>query len=397
MSETSSLLRRRSGGHEDGRVTMVELFFDLVFVFAVTQLSHRLLAHLDPIGALQTALLLFGVWWVWVYTAWVTNWLDPERTPVRLCLFALMLAGLVLSASIPQAFGARTFPFIAAYVGMQVGRTLFFLWAVRHESAARRRNFQRILVWLSTSGVFWIVGAFLGGTVQLLCWSAALLIEISGPAMYFRVPGLGRSSTADWDVHGGHFAERCGLFVIIALGESLLVTGATFAEQDWNATTSLAFLTDFLGSIAMWLVYFNTGAGRAAHRIEHSDDPGRIARIAYTYIHVLIIGGIIVCAVADELVLVHPGHADGAGIAVILGGPALYLVGNALFKWVTNERRTPPLSHLVGLALLLALLPLALSHALSALALGAATTVVVMLVAAWETLALRRSPAPARH
>lgn len=395
MRTASSLLRRR-GGHEDGKVTMVELFFDLVFVFAVTQLSHRLLAHLDPIGALQTALLLFGVWWVWVYTTWVTNWLDPERMSVRLCLFALMLAGLVLSASIPQAFGARTFAFITAYVGMQVGRTLFFLWAVRGEALPRRRNFQRILIWLCVSGALWISGAFLDGAAQFLCWSVALLIEISGPALYFRVPGLGRSTTADWDVHGGHMAERCGLFVIIALGESLLVTGATFAEQAWNATTVAAFVVDFLGSVAMWLVYFNAGAGRAAHRIEHSDDPGRIARIAYTYIHVLIIAGIIVCAVADELVLVHPGHADGAGIAVILGGPALYLIGNALFKWVTNDRRGPPLSHLAGLALLLGLVPVALSHAFSALALGAATTAVMMVVAIWETLALRRGIAPER-
>lgn len=395
MSGSSSLLRRR-GGHENGKVTMVELFFDLVFVFAVTQLSHRLLAHLDPVGALQTALLLFGVWWVWVYTAWVTNWLDPERTPVRLCLFALMLAGLVLSASIPQAFGERTFPFIAAYVGMQVGRTAFFLWAVRHEALPRRRNVQRILVWLSASGALWVAGAFLDGAAQFLCWVVALGIEISGPAMYFRVPGLGRSTTADWDVHGGHFAERCALFVIIALGESLLVTGATFAEQSWNATTGAAFLVDFLGSVAMWLVYFNTGAGRAAHRIEHSDDPGRIARIAYTYVHVLIIAGIIVCAVADEIVLVHPGHADGAGIAAILGGPALYLAGNLLFKWVTNDRRGPPLSHLAGLALMLALVPAATFLHLPALALGAATTVVMMLVAAWETLALRR-PARGAH
>jgi low temperature requirement protein LtrA len=389
MSEANSLLRRR-GGHEDGKVTMAELFFDLVFVFAVTQLSHRLLAHLDLVGALQTALLLFGVWWVWVYTAWVTNWLDPERAPVRLCLFVLMLAGLVLSASIPQAFGERTVTFIAAYVGMQVGRTLFFLWAVRREAKSRRRNFQRILVWLSTSGVFWIAGAFQHGSAQFLCWVVALAIEISGPAMFFRVPGLGRSTTADWDVHGGHFAERCALFVIIALGESLLVTGATFAERSWDSTTVAAFVVDFLGSIAMWLVYFNIGAGRAAERIEQSGDPGRIARVAYTYVHVLIIAGIIVCAVADEIVLVHPGHADGAAIAAILGGPALYLLGNLLFKWVTRDGDGPPLSHLVGLALTLALLPLALSQHVSALALGAATTGVMMVVAAWETLASRR-------
>ncbi|MET0224832.1 MAG: low temperature requirement protein A [Dokdonella sp.] len=382
-----SLLRAR-GGRDSGRVTMVELFFDLVFAFAVTQLSHRLLAHLDWVGAAQTALLLFGVWWVWVYTSWVTNWLDPERTPVRLCLFALMLAGLVLSASIPEAYAERTLPFIGAYVGMQVGRTLFFLWAVRRESLPRRRNFQRILIWLMSSGSLWIVGAFLEGEARFACWAVGLLIEVIGPAMYFRVPGLGRSSTADWDIDGSHLAERCAGFVIIALGESLLVTGATFAEAEWNTAMIAAFVVAFLGSVAMWLLYFDSGAERASHRIAHADDPGRIARLAYTYLHVPIVGGIIVCAVADEISMVHPGHAEAAAIVVILGGPALYLIGNALFKWVTNDRRGPPLSHLAGLGLLLLAAPFA--HALSALALAALTTAVLMLVATWETLAVRR-------
>ena len=382
-----SLLRARQG-RDSGRVTMVELFFDLIFAFAVTQLSHRLLAHLDWIGAAQTALLLFAVWWVWVYTSWVTNWLDPERTPVRLCLFALMLGGLVLSASIPEAFAERTLTFIGAYVGMQVGRTLFFLWAVRHESLPRRRNFQRILIWLMTSGSLWIVGGFLDGEARFACWAVGLLIEVIGPAMYFRVPGLGRSTTADWDIDGGHLAERCAGFVIIALGESLLVTGATFAEAEWTATMIAAFVVAFIGSVAMWWLYFDSGAERASHRIAHSDDPGRIARVAYTYIHVLIVAGIIVCAVADEISMVHPGHAEPAGVVVILGGPALYLVGNALFKWATNDRRRPPLSHLFGLGLLLLAVPFA--HALSALALAALTTAVLMLVAAWETLAVRR-------
>jgi len=382
-----SLLRPRQN-RDSGRVTMVELFFDLVFAFAVTQLSHHLLGYLDWLGAAQTALLLFSVWWVWVYTSWVTNWLDPERTPVRLCLFALMLAGLVLSVSIPEAFTERRFAYIGAYVSMQVGRTLFFLWAVRHESLPMRRNFQRILIWLTTSGSLWVIGAFLEGQARFACWAVGLLIEVVGPAMYFRVPGLGRSTTADWDVDGGHLAERCAAFVIIALGESLLVTGATFAEAGWNTTTIASFVVAFLGSVAMWWVYFDSGAERASHRIAHSDDPGRIARLAYTYIHVLIVGGIIVCAVADEISLVHPGHADDAAIAVILGGPALYLAGNALFKWVTNDRWRPPLSHLIGLALLLAAIPFA--HALSTLALAALTTAILMLVAVWETVALRR-------
>ena len=128
---------RARRGHEHNRVTFVELFFDLVFVFAVTQLSHGLLEHLTLLGALQTGLLMMAVWWAWIDTTWITNWLDPERPPVRLLLFALMLAGLVLSASIPKAFENRALPLALAYVLMQTGRNLFMLWALR---ASRRRQ-----------------------------------------------------------------------------------------------------------------------------------------------------------------------------------------------------------------------------------------------------------------
>lgn len=387
MPHSVSLLRSR-GSHDSGKVGMIELFFDLVFVFAVTQLSHSLLAHLSLAGALQATLLLVAVWWVWIFTSWVTNWLDPERTPVRLGLFVLMLAGLLLSVSIPKAFTERGLLFAGAYIFMQVGRTLFALWAVRTESRSLSRNFLRILVWMLFSGLFWIGGALLEGPQRLACWTLALVIELISPSLFFWVPGLGRSTLADWNVEGNHMAERCGLFVIIALGESLLVTGATFAELPFSAEGLAAFLVAVLGSIALWWIYFDTGAERAHHRIAQASDPGRQARLAYTYLHVLIIAGVIVSAVADELVLVHPGHASTAGIAAIIGGPLLYLLGNALFKWVTSERILPPLSHLIGLALLLGLWPLAQSQVFSALALGTLTTAVLLLVAAWETRAL---------
>lgn len=390
MNPSRSLLRGR-GSHDSGKVGMVELFFDLVFVFAVTQLSHSLLAHLSIGGAVQVALMMVAVWWVWIFTSWITNWLDPEKLPIRLGLFGLMIAGLLLSSSIPKAFTDHGLMFAGAFVFMQVGRTLFAIWAVRGEARNMTRNFQRILAWLVLSGVFWIAGAFLQGDQRLACWALALLIELISPSVYFWVPGLGRSTLEDWNVEGNHMAERCGLFVIIALGESLLVTGATFAELDLSLQGVTAFVVAVLGSIAMWWVYFDSGAERAHHRIAHSTDPGRQARIAYTYLHVLIVAGVIVSAVADELVLMHPDHASDAGILAIIAGPWLFLLGNALFKWVMADRLLPPLSHLVGLALLMLLLPLALNHLFSALVLGALTTMVVMLVAAWETVALRES------
>jgi low temperature requirement protein LtrA len=384
-----SLLRQR--GHADsGKVEMVELFFDLVFVFAVTQLSHTLLADLGAHNALQVGLLLLAVWWVWIYTSWVTNWLAPSRPAVRTALFGLMLGGLVLSASIPQAFGAKGWAFALAYVGMQVGRTLFMLWALRGESRNLVRNFQRILVWLLVSGVCWLLGGWADGSARLGWWALALAIEFISPTLRFWVPGLGRSSTQDWSIDGSHMSERCALFVIIALGESLLVSGATFAGLDWNVHSLVPFIATFAGTVAMWWLYFANGLEQGHHHITHSSDPGRLARTVANYQHLLIVAGVIVCAVADELVLLHPDHADSAGLLAILGGPVLYLVGTMLFKWTTGPRRNPPLSHTIGLVLLAGLVAPAFGFALGPLGLSIACTCVLWLVVVWEAIALRR-------
>jgi low temperature requirement protein LtrA len=388
-SGNHSLLRER-GGERSGRVTNVELFFDLVFVFAVTQLSHALLEHLTLSGVVQTTLLFMAVWWVWIYTSWATNWLDPEKTAVRLMLFVLMLAGLVLSTSIPQAFESRGLAFAGAYVFMQVGRGLFTMWALRRTSPGNYRNFQRINAWLVFAAVFWVAGAFVEAEARLGLWAVALLIEYVSPSLGFWTPGLGRSTTAEWDIEGSHMAERCGLFVIIALGESVLVTGAKFGTLPWTATTVAAFAVSFVGSVAMWWIYFNIGAERASRRIASAGDPGRIARLAYTYVHLLLVAGIILAAVGDELVLAHPtGHTDLKTAAVLLSGPALYLLGNFLFKKVTTESRTA-LSHLIGLLLLAGLAPLALVT--QPLTFSAATTAVLVLVAVWEMVSLRPKP-----
>ncbi|MGH8082970.1 MAG: low temperature requirement protein A [Lysobacter sp.] len=392
----TTLLRLREG---HAKVGYAELFFDLVFVFAVTQLSHTLLEHLNPIGALRTGLLFLGVWWMWIYTSWVTNWLDPEKVPVRLMIFALMLSGLLLSSSLPEAFGEHGLVFAAVFAATQVGRSAFMLWALRGgRSPGNFRNFIRITLWLSASAVLWISGGLADPDTRAWWWLGAVAIEYLGPFAYFRVPGLGRSSLSDWDVEGGHLSERCGLFVIIALGESILITGATFAKLEWNPTTVAGFCVAFLGSVAMWWIYFDSGAARGEHRITHGEDTASQARLAYTYLHLLIVGGIIVCAVADELVLVHPDHAEAAGIAAIIGGPALYLLGCGLFKWVTNTRRFPPVSHCGGLLMLAALAFAAGPMHLSPLLLGMLTTLVFVIVAGWETAAVRRAnSAPVGH
>jgi low temperature requirement protein LtrA len=390
-----TLLRERRP-HEHNRVTTVELFFDLVFAFAITQISHFLLAHFTPLGALQTAILMLAVWWAWVFTAWITNWLDPEQTAVRLMLFALMIVGLLLSTSIPKAFedrllGSRGLAFALAYAAMQVGRSSFFLFAVPKSETAHRRNFIRILSWLSASAIFWIAGGISDGEIRIGLWLVALLIEYAGPAMRFRIPILGASLTQDWIVDGGHMAERCAGFIIIALGESIVVTGATFADAAWTGATIAAGLIALIGSIAMWWIYFHIGAEAGSEHISHAEDTGRFARLAYTYLHLPIVAGIVVSAVGDELLLAHPdGHSGIREILNLIGGPLLYLAGVILFKRAIRGHLQP--SHLAGIGSFVVLTPFA--HLLTALVLSAATTAIMLIVAIWEAMSLGPNRAP---
>ena len=378
--------------HQRSRVTYAELFFDLVFVFAVTQISHTLLGQFTPLGALQTTLLFLGVWWVWVYTSWVTNWLNPELTPVRVLLFLMMLGGLVLATSIPKAFESRGLWFATAYAAMQVGRTTFLLASVPRAQPSIRMNAIRILVWLSISALFWIAGGIAEGHSRLLLWAVALGIEYISAAVRFWIPKYGASSIEDWAVEGGHMAERCAGFIIIALGESIVVTGATFADLAWTTETVSAFASAFIGSLAMWWIYFHRGAEAGSELISKSSEPGRLARLAYTYLHMPIVAGIILSAVADELVLQHPaGHSDLNTILSAIGGPLLFLLGTILFKHTI--RGWLQLSHGAGIAALGILAWFA--GGLSPLMLSILTTAIMILVAGWESISLKSSAAKA--
>ncbi len=378
--------------HLHSRVTYAELFFDLVFVFAVTQVSHTLLGRLTPLGLAQTTLLFLAVWWVWVYTSWITNWLNPELTPVRILLFALMLGGLVLSTSIPQAFESRGLWFAVAYAAMQVGKTVFLWLSTPRSRNLARMNAIRITAWLSASAIFWIAGGFAESYARLLLWAVALAIEYLSPAVRFWIPKYGASQVADWVVEGGHMAERCAGFIIIALGESIVVIGATFAELPWTLETVGAFASAFIGALAMWWIYFHKGAEAGSEEISRSSEPGRLARLAYTYLHMPIVAGIIVSAVADELVLKHPGgHSGLETVLSAIGGPLLFLIGTILFKHTI--RGFLQLSHGVGIIALGVLAWFA--GDLSPLLLSMLTTAIMIVVAAWESISLRSRAAEA--
>jgi low temperature requirement protein LtrA len=392
-SAEPGLVRARSAGETRQRVTNVELFFDLVFVFAVTQLSHFLLGHRTLAGALQAAVLLAMVWLLWAYTAWVTNWFDPEKIPVRLLLIALMLVSLVLSAALPDAFTSSGLLVGAAYAVMQVGRSLFAVWALRGQSAGSPRralalNFRRILIWCCGSGALALAGGLAAGVLpRALLWLAAIGVDLLGGVVGFYTPGLGRASTREWDIEGGHFAERCQAFLLIALGESIVVTGATFGALltgplarpgAGHADSVLAFLVAFCGSAALWWLYFDRSAEEAARLIAASADPGRLGRSAYHFIHPIMVGGIIATAAADDLVLAEPGAVGVAWTSwLILGGTALYIAGHLAFKLTVWRAVSVPR---VAALVVLGLLGLAAPH-VTALVLSACAAVTVVAVA----------------
>jgi len=377
-AQTARLLRDRSGSQ---RVTNIELFFDLVYVFAVTQLSHYLLGHATVPGALQAGLLLVMIWLVWAYTTWVTNWLDPQQMAVRLLLVVLMLISLAMSASLPRAFEDLGLWVGGGYAVQQIGRSVFMVIALRGQ--ALQANFERILAWCVVSGALAVGGGFAHGSARDLLWLLAVGVDLVGGAVGFATPGLGRSRTSDWTIEGGHLAERCQGFILIALGESIVIIGATLEVKSVTASNVTAFVVAFAASVALWWVYFDQSADAAAEKIARSDDPGRLGRSAYHLIHPVMVAGIVVSAAADQIVLSDPGATARTPTAwMILGGPALFLAGHAAFKLVVWRVISWP--RLAGIVVL-ALLALA-AHAIPALALAACGAALVAAVAATDRL-----------
>jgi low temperature requirement protein LtrA len=328
-----SRFARRTVAGEEQRATTLELFYDLVFVFAITQVSHLLLEHLTWEGVGQSIVVLLAVWWSWNYTTWVTNEVDPESIVVRLLLIGLMLASLVMAIAIPEAFGDRALLFAGSYVVIQVGRHTFLTFVAADRGTLERRRAGAILVWFLAAGALWIAGALAEGPARTALWLAALAVDYAAPLVTFWVPGRARVAPEAWQVETAHFAERFQLFIIIALGESIVITGATTSELDLDAARAAAFGLAFLATAALWWLYFNYVARIAQRRLELSPDRTRMARDAYTYLHVVMVAGVIVAAVGDELVIAHPTEElPGRELAAVVAGPALYLLAHALFR-----------------------------------------------------------------
>ena len=367
--------------HSD-RVTYVELLFDLIFVFALTQLSAFLYANQTFVGTIESAMLVLALWWIWSYTTWVTNLLDPARLPVRGIVIVLALFGLVMSMSIYESFGDRGIVFAIAYVSLQMVRTLFMVSATARHDQRMYRDFLRVLVWTSASGIFWIVGALVPIELRLAFWLVALGIEYLSAAIGFRVPGLDAARMSEWELSGAHIAERSALFVLIAIGESFIVTGFAFVAQEASLLGVVGVLLAFVGAVTMWWLYFDHGERAGARAVEKIEKPGRIVRLAYTYVHAIIVAGIVLVSVADKEVLGHPEAAITAPLAIIIaGGPALYLLGLSAFRWVVARELL--VSHLVGIGMLAA--TALASPVFNVITMFTVSIGILVITAVWET------------
>ncbi len=330
---------RRRGGAETQRAATLELFYDLVFVFSITQVSHLLLGHLTWAGAGQATIVLLAVWWSWNYTTWATNELNPETNPVRLLLFALMFGSLLMAIAIPHAFDDRGLLFAVAYLAIQVGRHAFLAFVAAGRGSIERGQAGRILVWFLMAGVFWIGGGLVEGAPRAWFWLMALALDYTAPLVLFPLPGRPRLAAGSWRLATGHFAERFGLFVIAALGETIILTGSAAAKLELNTGTVAAFVSSFAGTAALWWLYFISTRELSERSLAGEASRTSRARDIYTYGHVLIVAAILLTAVGDELVIAHPwDRLDRAELTTVVAGPALFLLAQFALQLRASRR-----------------------------------------------------------
>jgi low temperature requirement protein LtrA len=359
----------------EGRVTPLELFFDLVFVLALTQCT-ALMADDPTWQGMARGLLVLGVlWWSWVGYAWLTSVVDPEEGVVRLSIFAVMAALLVASLCVPQAFGHLGLLFACAYGVVRAGHILLFVIASR-EDAGLRHSVVGLAVSTAIGVGLLVAASFADGALQGGLWALALALDMGGPLLI---------DTGGWRLEPSHFAERHGLIVIIALGESIVAIGVG-AEVGVDAGVVAAAVAGIAVAGALWWLYFDVVALVAERRLSNAD-PGRerneIARDSFSYLHLPMVAGIVLLALGMKKTL---GHVEDplklVPAVATLAGAAMYLLAHVAFRWRNVHRFS--VQRLICAVVLLALVPVAVElPALATIAIVAALLVALLV---YETL-----------
>jgi low temperature requirement protein LtrA len=362
-------------------VTALELFFDLVYVFAVGQLSHHLLEHVDLRTGAETAIMTLAVAYAWYMVAWGANWLDPDRLPVRLLLVGLMFASLLMSAAIPDAFDGRAWLFVIGYLLIQTGRSVFLIVALR--GRALGEHFVNDLVWELVVGALWIAGAIADGDGRLVLWGIAVVATHAGVWVLHWLPGRGRRiDLAHTGIAGGHLIERFRLFFILALGETVLLMGNAFTDEPFELERLAALAIGFTGTVALWWCYFQRAEPIGIEVADAAEDAGAVGWSGTVTLTLMVLA-LIGIAVGDELAIAHPSDDATRGFTILtLGGPALFLLAQVFFlrETVGHVPRSRPLG-LAALAILaVATAPLTLIVGITA------STAVLVAVAIADTL-----------
>jgi low temperature requirement protein LtrA len=369
------------------KVTPLELFFDLAFVFAITQVTAMMAEGTTTWGDIgRGMLILAAIWWAWGGYAWLTNFLATDEGAIRAAIFVSMTAMLVLSIALPHAFGDDAVLFGACYVIVRVVHLVVYWNSAAVDEGVRSSINSVIAFWLLMPAMI-LVGGIVGGDLQYVIWIVALVLDY-GATLVLGVQG--------WKVHAGHFAERFGLIMIIALGESLVAIGVGAAEDDLTAGVIVAVVLGVAIACAMWWAYFDVVAVVAERKLHEAEGVARtkMARDSYAYLHLPMIAGVVLFALGVKKTV---GHFDeplkSVPAAALCGGVAMYLVAHVAFRWrnvhSVNKQR------LAAAALLLAFIPAATE--MDALVALAAVAAVTTLLIAYEALRFREARMRLRH
>ena len=382
MSDTE----REAAPDAEHQVTPLELFFDLVFVFAITQVTSLLSDNPTWGGVLRGMLVLVALWWAWTAYAWLTSTLDVDEGGVRLAMLASMGAMLIAALAVPGAFGDDAVLFGVAYLLVRILHIVLYAIVGRDDP-----DLLGAVVRFAPTAIFGasllVLAGFLDGDMRIAIWIVALVIDYLGPA----VLGAGRG----WRIAPEHFAERHGLVILIALGESIVALGVGAGFELTAGVVAAATLGIVVVS-ALWWLYFDVAAIFARTRLLQASGvaQARLARDAYSYLHLPMVAGIVLFALGLKTTLGHVGDELGTVPAVgLCGGAALYLLGHIAFLFRATRRlfrrRT------VGAAVLLALLPVCL--VIPALAALALVSTVCSLVVVYEVVRHRADRFRVRH
>jgi low temperature requirement protein LtrA len=334
IGRAEALLRKPG---QTARPTFLEIFFDLVFVFALTRITQRLVEDLTTERRIilseagQTLVLLLATYMVWLATALITDLYDPQRPEIQLLVAAAMFGALLMAVALPEAFGERSLLFAGAYVGIHLVRGLFFVPALRGHPAQLRAI--RVFFWFCLSAVPWIAGALVGPEARGVLWTVAIALDYAGFALRQPTPKLGPQPAAGMSVEPEHLSERYRLFFTIALGELILAIGGAYSQGALTTGSTVAFVASFATTALLWRIYIYRAGELLPAAIAAAREPARLATLSAPA-HLLMLAGIVAISAGMELVIEHPfGSTDPAWIAFMFGGALLFLAGRAVFEY----------------------------------------------------------------